>query len=456
MTGASLALFFALGQTPVTDPADLVPRLGAPRYAERERASVELERLGRRALPALRAARDLKDPEVRTRAATLVARIEGALLTKPTLVSLDFASAPIADVVKSIAEQTGVKVVLVPENSPNWAARRVTLHERSPLPFWKALDRVCEAGSLQYNYGAHTYANGREPTLPLFEGAGRPTVPVSDSGPFRVTVVGLHYQRDVSFPPAAAAPRGLPRGAGAGVGAVGRTTPMVNEQFYAQLQVAGEPRLALAQSGPLRIIEAVDEKGQALALPAADGAITQRASGYFGFTTGSVLPLQVPLTRPAQAGATIKRIKGAVPVTVSTRKPSPLVVVLGTAAGHTFQSDDVSLTVHDLRPPANDRPSSIELTVRPSGRAAGASASGFGGNDAVMLRPDTYQQQIEVTDAQGHPIPWYQTSFDAEAGRMTLTLTSANPAAPPAELRFYGLTRASAEVAFDFTDIPLP
>lgn len=64
------------GQERTASPAELVQRLGAGRYAEREAASEALEALGAEALPALRAARDDPDAEIRRRAGELSRRIE--------------------------------------------------------------------------------------------------------------------------------------------------------------------------------------------------------------------------------------------------------------------------------------------------------------------------------------------------------------------------------------------
>jgi hypothetical protein len=452
MTGASLAMILLLGQVPAPDPQTLVPGLGAPRYADRQAASTALEQLGRRALPALRRARDLKDLEVRTRAAALIVKIEGSLLTQPTMVTLDFQDAPLVEVVKSVSDQTGIKLSLVPPDAPNWKNRRVSVKEPAPLPFWKAIDRLCDAAHLQYNFGMHAFPNGREPGFPLFEGGGRPSAPTFDTGPFRVSIVGLHYQRDVSFPPIMQnAPRPVP-----GQVPTGRLSPSVSEQCYAQIQVAGEPRLAISQSGALKVTEAVDDKNQALVPPAMSNPIMHRASGYFGFATGPVVQLQAPLTRPSQPGTAIKRLKGVVPIAVSTRKPGPLVVALANSSGRTFQNDDVAITVHEIRAQANNgRPPTIEVSIHPTASGASASAGGFGTVE-MGARPDSYQQQIEVADARDRIIPWYQTSFDAEAGRLTMTLTAPDQAATPSELRFFSLVRANTEVSFEFNDVLLP
>jgi hypothetical protein len=458
MTGSTLLLIVVLGQTPSNDPHDLVTSLGASRYAERERAAAALERLGRQALPALRVARDVKDLEVRTRAIGLINKIEGALLTQPTLISLDVEDKPLSEVIKAFNEQAGVTLTLVPDNAQNLATRRVTIRESSPLPFWKALDRLCDAARLQYNLSAYGVPQGRQPTFPLFDGASRPAIPTIDNGPFRVSVMALHYQRDVTFPAAGPrfgqpmpAPRVEPPGSGGP-----RFHSAVTENFYAQLQVLGEPRLSVSQSGPLKIVEAIDDKGQPLQSATPRAGFAQRSAGYFGINAGSAVQLQATLTRPEQPGKTIRKLRGSVPITVATRKPNPLAIKLEGASGKTFRNDDVAVTIADVRPMGNARQTTIDLSFRVL--AGGTGAPGSGAPDFVMQRPDSFQQTIEVLDAQGRTMPWYQTSFDMEASRVSLTATpqTLDGNGTPAELRFYGLARATTEVEFDFNDLPLP
>ena len=96
MSSAVLLLLLGLGQLPgspsshLADPAALVQELGAPRFAERQAASESLERLGALALPSLRLAVDSRDMEIKTRARSLLLKIETALLTQPTSVRMKF------------------------------------------------------------------------------------------------------------------------------------------------------------------------------------------------------------------------------------------------------------------------------------------------------------------------------------------------------------------------------
>src|SRR5437763_1828212 len=114
MIVASLVLSAALVRVGEPDPPALVGRLGAPRWADREAAARALERRGRAALPALRAGRESRDPEVRARAAALIERIESGALVQPTLVRLDYRDRPLADVVRDLADRAGMPLVLDP------------------------------------------------------------------------------------------------------------------------------------------------------------------------------------------------------------------------------------------------------------------------------------------------------------------------------------------------------
>ena len=174
---AALLLLVGLGQLPQAagnpDPGGLVAQLGAPRFADRQSAAAALERLGSRALPSLRLARESRDMEIKTRAASLLLKIETALLTQPTPIQLDFDGTTLAELAQSLSRQTGFKIALYPQNLPRWRNQRVTLRHSEPLTFWKAVDELCDTASLQYNPNMQPFAGQQDQGFALTEGVAR-------------------------------------------------------------------------------------------------------------------------------------------------------------------------------------------------------------------------------------------------------------------------------------------
>jgi hypothetical protein len=464
MLGVQLLMVVLSGQVPEeqADFGDLVSQLGAGRYAQREAASRTLEDLGRPALPALRAARGSLDPEIRTRASGLVQKIEGSLLTQATRVRLDFERAPLMDVVRSLGQQAGFKVALYPDNLPKWKYQKVTLRQAEPVTFWKAVDILCDAALLQPYPGLHGIGGPREPTFALTDGASRAITPNYDHGPFRVSLQAVHYQRDLNYgtPGIGAAgglgkAEGVPRPARLPNPPRPRISPVTSEQFTAQLLVAAEPRLFISQNGALQVTEAVDNRGNSLTVPEG-GRVANRFTGYFGLMNGSVLQLQAQLHRPAVPGEIIKKLRGAIPLSISSRGPDPLVVPLGPGSvGKRFANADVEVTLHAIRSMPNAPQTQLELSVKATDRPGSAEN---GDSDAFgdVYRPDMHRQQLEILDSRGRLVSWFPSGVDSETSRLTLTLPTSPAVGSLKELRYYTLTRATVNLPFEFADIPMP
>jgi hypothetical protein len=463
----ALVLLVALGQLPKAEtasaPAALVRQLGAPRFSERQAAALELERIGSPALPALRAARQSRDMEIKTRAQGLLLKIETALLTQPTSVRLDFDSASLSDVATSLSRQTGFKITLYPQNLPRWRTQRVTLRHPQSLNFWKAVDELCDSASLQYNPSMQGFAGQQDQVFALTEGVIRTLTPISDQGPFRVRLLGIDYQRRLSYVPAAsdsgpvpAPPRPAARAAGGprAHGGLARLNPVTTVQFTAQLLVAAEPRLSLAPRGELRLREALDDHGNSL-LFAGRHPQSLNYPGYFGAPHGPVMETQAQLQRPVDPGDTIKTLSGTIPVTVSARRPGPLIVPLQKSAGKTFENSDTQVIVHDVRSLPDSRQTLVELSIRVNG-PDGPSAGDSDAYNLLFARTGHQQLQIDVLDANDRLIPWFQSIADAETSHVTLTLTSSLQSAPPKELRYYSVARTEVDIPFEFSGVPMP
>jgi hypothetical protein len=464
MLGATLILLAGLGQVqpgePSQDPVALVAQLGAPRYADREAAAQALERIGRPALAALRSARDSRDLEVRTRASSLAQKIESLLLTQATRVQLDFDKTPLPEVARSLSQQAGFKIALYPSNLPRWRQQRVNWRAAGPMDFWKAVDQLCDLAGLQYNPSMQGYVGQ---SFSLTEGTTRVLTPVSDHGPFRVSLLSVDYQRHVGYAPNGPAANVPPPPRPAVLQPEvrieplqQRLNPVTSVQFSAQLLVAAEPRLALSNVRQPQLVEAVDDLGNSLVPVAAADPFISRHSGYFGMMTGPVVQLQAPLQRPEPAGERIKKLRGLIALNVSSRRPDPLVVPLNSAAGKSFENQDHRLTVHDIHPSPNSHHMLVELSIKGADPDQSADRGESDAFSDGLQRADPQHLQIEVIDARGQLITWFQSGADAETGRFTLTLTNLPQTSQPKELRYYTLTRAAVTVPFEFTDIPMP
>jgi hypothetical protein len=434
------------------DPAALVDKLGSPRYSERVDAASALVRLGRDALPALRTARNSRDAEVRNQALALTEAIESNLLVEPTRLELRHRDTQVPEVVRQWAERSGMVLQLIPPNLPQWDERRVTLESAEPVPFWTAIDRLCEQGGLQFQLTSPSGLSGRVMGLRLMPGSPD-LAPSSIHGPFRSTLISIHHHRDLP----------LSRGGNLNVTRVdprgGSPTAgqRVNEQFYLQMQILGEPRLTLALEGPPRIVEAVDDKGQSL-LVDESGQTGHRYAGYAGYALPANSPMiqtQISLKYPAAPGKTIRRLRGAANVAVSSRRPEPQVVPLAEAVGKSLRASDLAVTIHDLQREPNGQ-LTIDLSLRSTAEVdpQAERPPGFG----TLHSLEAFRNQIEIVDAEGNALPGHTASSQTgpDGMRVTLRFLPIGEAKTPSELRLYDSIRSRTEVTFDFSDIPMP
>ncbi len=505
---APLIVLVVLGQTaePPRDAAALVEKLGSASYAERE-ATKSLESLGDKALPALRPALKSKDPEIRMRARALINKIEGNLLIQESLVRLDFKDATLEEIVKSLSKQAGFEVGLSPVGlapagtrpaGGSLGTRRVTLLEPQPVPFWKAIDRLCEVGQLtrQYQMIALRGQGAPQPGLVLSYLPDPLVQPGYDHGPFHFTVMSLSYMSQVSFnapgrmraqmrpgvrvadgvanQKGARPPAGAPGPGGAGDATVGAAARIV--QFQVQLQVVPEPRMSLATAANIQLDEAVDELGHSLLPTEGDGERALRAMGMMGFAAGATANLTIRLHRPEAPGKLIKTLRGTVEVSVAAPRSNPLVIPLEGAAGKTFQNDERRVVVNSIDADPMRRQDVIELTIEdvdelfppePAnglglGGRGGMMRPGVGGRGGMMgpgfaprLGGDMSGWPIVVRTASGQNA-FSQTSIDFDSGRVTLRVTQMPQAGEAKEIRISSVVRATAKVPFEFHNLPMP
>ncbi len=487
----SIGALFVAADEP--DPAEWVRRLGSDRFAERLAAMKALERLGSAALPAVRAAKDSANPKVRVRVAalleTLDRRADVNRLTRPTLIKLDFRDRPVSEIIDELNSRHNLGLTFqfgpLPERgmmmgfpSPAQKAReaevrsrRVTLEADRALPFWQVVDRLCAVGQLQhdlYPQGRFGLSTGR---FLLFSGLGGTSVS-TDSGPFRVKVAGLHSTFERDLVGATSPSGGLPQPP---------ARHPVDRDLVVRMVVIPEPGLVVRQAGQPTFVEAVNDRNRSLLPPEiGNGAANDPSNANHELPTlngSSGFDLSATLRLPDQAGRSIRRLRGSVPVVIVAYASDPIAIPLEGAAGKSVRNNEVTVAVLEVA--RNDRTGmTVEVDVapnRPAGREPPRNPSGP--PDFVTFRTGQLTDRLELLDANGRKLAlsWKQghgrdmMTFNRRV-RLTPTLlyedrrpdaagnlqrpTARKPV--PGELRYYGFVQTLSAVRFDFHDIPLP
>src|SRR5258708_19125262 len=151
--GLGVGTVLAVPSSPGVDQGkitQLITKLGSDNFREREAANKELDSIGEPALEALRKAAKSTDMEIANRAAALIGKIEqrgeNARLLAPTYVELNLKEASIDEAVAELSKKSGYSLV-IGGHKAKMSDRRVTL-ETGRVPFWEALDPLCQKAGL--------------------------------------------------------------------------------------------------------------------------------------------------------------------------------------------------------------------------------------------------------------------------------------------------------------------
>ena len=180
LAGLGLALLVSLSSPAGEDVSaekinKLIDQMGSGTFAEREKATKELEAIGLPALDALRKAAKSEDVEVRKRAGELAKKLEkqaaSAKLLAAKRVHLVCKDMPVTDAVADLGKKSGYDIYLHdPEGKLK--ERKITL-DTGETTFWHALALLCEKAELTETTMQELMRQGQPP----FGGPGAP-VPI--------------------------------------------------------------------------------------------------------------------------------------------------------------------------------------------------------------------------------------------------------------------------------------
>ena len=483
-SGLLLALVALLG---VDDPgpAELVKQLGASTYVDRETAGEALVKIGRAAVPALAKACESGDPEVRLRAAALVARIEATETLDATRIRLDIRDRPLAEAAEAIAKASGMtlKPGVNPRNlrvDPTWPERRVTLKAAEPVPFLDVIGRLCRSGDLRREYppAGDGFFPFKSPfVLTLVPGKARPQA--CDTGALRVELLRVrHYrERDYGNHDSELFPFGVtttPK-RDTNTGAVERSS------YTAELLVAAEPRLRIFGAGDIEKPEAIDDQGRSLLKtltteeekqqlsfrrmnPHLDPKLQPAARYGSGSRPSSRMwPVPFLLSYPSPAARRIALLRGVIPVIVVARRSDPLVVKLKDASGKIFSAGSTKITVHGIDAESGREPT-VDFTVETAqvGAEETIMVCESKGTRVTVRRPiDLMELCLEVVDSRGEGRVWQFTRAPTQGtqGRMAIVIHDRNSTRhrpDDLQLRYWGIIAAATDLPFVFKDVPTP
>jgi hypothetical protein len=470
-----------LASTSADDPPDtvtLIGRLGSESFDDRVAAYKALEHQGGAALPALRAAADTRDMRVRSRVLALIEsvghQIDAERFARPTMIRLDFRTQRLGDVVDALNDRydLGLSLRLGPQGprgfgmlDPGEPDRLKELKNREirpraarPLPFWEAIDRICEAGSLRYGSSPrHGFLNGHGSVVLMADRTGRG--PVSDYDPFRVQITWTHpvIERDLPFIPD-------PRRRG------GR--PLDVGDLIVPLAVLAEPGLMVRRNGAVSVTDATDERGRSLRAPSPPAPLDPEPTNQFrqAMEESDAIQVNAFLTAPDPPAKMIRRLRGKVPVIAVARGSDPIVIPLNGEGvlGRAYSTRDLILVVDEVSL-APGAPATVKVTVR----ANRGDRATFARHDPrpgfAVYNLGGVLEHLELHDMAGrrlnHQFGSQARSVDGDHYELTVSPrpedgpgvgagTSKNPI--PSELRYYGFVQTVMEIPFDFRDIPIP
>lgn len=422
-------------------PDELIQRLDSTDRVVREEAARSLEEGDEATRSALSTAHErAADPALRERLSRLLDRLETRLLDRPTVMALDLAERTLDDAIAALSARSAVPLRL---DDAALGQRPITVRTSAPLPFFEALDTVGRVGHVRHDPSPRpTGRTPTEPALVLID--GEPPVVTAYSGPLRIHVLEVLWQRALNF---------RSHSAPFTSEAQARNAPMT-----VVLQAFAEPGRFVDPDGVPRV-EGKDDQGGVLAMPsraAVLSVLTDRqpvVSGGLSLVQWHVALTGAPAanvaaTRPTSG--TIRELRGVLPVILSRRRPDPLVIPLADAAHKTFRHGGAVVQVTGVST------SGITLVLRndeeePPARKGDGPPVPTAKDDPLT---ELVRNRIEFEDADGKLLSWsHNPPFASPQSELRLTARIRGKAA---RLRVYRLYRLATALRFRFADVPVP
>jgi hypothetical protein len=416
----------------------LLRQLGHSDFRQRAAALQRLELYGPEILPLVNEhLRTTEDAEVRRNLVALAAALKQIVAVQPTRINISMKQKTVREVVTEFGKQSGYKMELYPNGgADDERERRVIDIELKNVPFWQALDSICQLGGLTYFEGWYGYENF---TVRLHHGESEVNFLHVD-GPFRVRVQGFNYYRHIHFPVGQ-------RNQNPNQGGVQR-----NESLQVNFGIAVEPKLPMLGAGQPVFTHAEDERGQSLLPPQAQ----MQPNMNYSYSSYRMYMQHVSGTlQPAGNVKKIKLLKGMIPVRlISSQTPRITVENVTAVKNQSFKDGNTTVVVEEAKVNGNN----LVLKVSVS-EPAQKDIPDYAWSNAVT-------QRLEIMDEKGVRIrnngilDWQNNGGTAKG---SIQYWIENPVQGGLfgdkvkyKLVYSDWTTVNVGVPFEFRDLPLP
>jgi hypothetical protein len=423
-TDATTSPSTAAATEAVTQPAftpeeqRLMDQLNADDWHARQSAEDKLLALGDDIRPAMQWLSSSGDPEQRTRAQSVLARLDLAAANRPTLITLHVKDANPRDVFESMGKQAGLDIGFLPENlwqQPRLLVPPVSI-DLAQQPFWDAMGQMCRLAGVRVqmmNSGGGNRLTACQGNVGEDYFAG----PRSVDGRFIVQPLQIMRNQTVSFAPT-----------------LSRTS---TNQI--QFQVLVDPKVSVLQVANQAVLtDATDDKGNSIAV---------KGANLFGYQMGPGLIFQVyaALASVGDGASKLDTLAGVIGVTVAG-KVEHLDLPDATAAVNQVNSvGDWTLMITSCH--IGDHDGSFSATIQVPARNADP--------NTVF----TVINHIRLVDAANRTLSaaggmWNGNGLEYKIRR---NFSGSDPIHPPVSVKWDVPTHVEHKtISFHFTDIALP
>lgn len=428
VTFAFFPSVFLNAQTRQASPnwAHWVQKLGDPHFRQRELATQTLRSAGTDALPALKAAQNDPDPELRGRARELASEIETKQLLEPKTVTVKLSNAPVKEVLDKISKQTGYQIDLW--NPPN----QTISVDCTRIPFWKVIDQVSEQAGLhlQQGYGDDRVRLNPNGSTPRF---------IDYSGPFRIAAQSLQQNKFVDLTNAKVANR--------------------TENLTLQYTVFSEPKMPILGLGEAKILAAFDAEGNSMIPPVPINpngnmggfrgrSVSRYGNGYRMLSMQSSINLKRQNERCAEATL----IRASVPANILVQQETiSLSKDLLKEKGKKFEAGGFSIHMENV-------------TIGPNGGlSVKMNIQDLSKDTSDMTWMNSLSQRLEVRDEKGAKLNFSGSHWGSSGPsyvQMGFDFQPMNPAVAGKpqkfEFLFHQWKTMETQITFEFKNLPLP